>query len=245
MQHHRQFITRFCMVCALFFSLPAGALAKNECVVLLHGLARVSNSMGELETKLTRSGYYVVNINYPSRRYELELLAADAVSRGLAECYNQGAESIHFVTHSLGGILVRQYFQQQSNPLLGRVVMLGPPNQGSEIVDGLSPIPGFELLWGPTGVMLGTGPGSILHDLGPVKFELGVIAGTTNINPLNLFLMDGPNDSIVTVASTRVEGMSAHIVLPVTHTFMMRNNEVIDHTIHFLKTGSFMPEQAQ
>ena len=100
----------------------------------------------------------------------------------------------------------------------------------------------FGFLWGPTGIALGTGPDSVLNELGPVNFDLGIIAGTTNINPINLFLMDGPNDSVVTVESTKVEGMSGHLVLPVTHTFMMLNNEVIDNTIHYLKTGSFIPE---
>ena len=226
----------------ILLCLPTNARGDEECVVLLHGLLRVSNSMAELGSKLDRSGYSVVNINYPSRRYEIDVLAADAVGRGLAECENQGSQTIHFVTHSLGGILLRYYVQQQSLPMLGRVVMLGPPNQGTEIVDGLSPVPGFGMLWGPTGAVLGTGPDSIVNELGPVSFELGVIAGDTNINPVNWFLMEGPNDSIVSVESTRVAGMAAHKVLPVTHSFMMRNNEVIDNTIHFLKTGSFIPE---
>ena len=226
----------------ILLCLPISAIGDEECVVLLHGLLRVSNSMNELGSKLDRSGYSVVNINYPSRRYEIAVLAADAVGRGLAECENKGSGTIHFVTHSLGGILLRYYVQQQPLPMLGRVVMLGPPNQGTEIVDGLSPVPGFRLLWGPTGDVLGTGPDSIVNELGPVSFELGVIAGDTNINPVNWFLMEGPNDSIVSVESTRVAGMAAHKVLPVTHSLMMRNNEVIDNTIHFLKTGSFIPE---
>ncbi|NKB32098.1 MAG: alpha/beta hydrolase [Pseudomonadales bacterium] len=224
----------------LFLLASSPALA-NECVVLLHGLARVSNSMGELESKLNRSGFDAVNINYPSIRYEIDVLADDAVGRGIGQCLSNSPEKIHFVTHSLGGILVRHYLQENELDLLGKVVMLGPPNQGSEIVDGLSPVPGFGFL-GPAGFVLGTEDDSILKDLGPVYFELGVIAGTTNINPIGFLFIDGPNDSIVSVESTKVEGMNAHLVLPVTHTFMMRNNEVIDHTIHYLKTGQFIPE---
>ncbi len=228
------FATVFLVFCC------SGTLA-SECVVLLHGLARVSNSMSELETKLIRSGYEVVNISYPSIRHEINVLADDAVGRGISECQAFSPEQVHFVTHSLGGILVRYYLKGNDLELLGRVVMLGPPNQGSEVVDGLAPVPGFGLL-GPTGRVLGTKEESILKELGPVDFYLGVIAGTTNINPLGFLFLDGPHDSLVSVESTKVEGMDAHIVLPVTHTFMMRNNEVIDHTIHFLKTGRFIPE---
>ncbi len=215
----------------------------QECVILLHGLARVSNSMGELEEKLQRAGYVIANINYPSREFGIEKLANDAIGRGLTECAFQQAQEINFVTHSLGGILVRYYLTHNELPELGRVVMLGPPNQGSEMVDGLLPVPGFELFGGPTGTALGTGEESVVSQLGPVDFQLGVIAGNVNLNPLTMLFLSGPNDSIVSVVSTRVEGMDEHIVLPVTHTFMMRNNEVIDHVVHYLKTGDFIPQE--
>lgn len=220
--------------------LPSLAMAQSECVILLHGLARVSNSLGELEEKLNKAGYEAVNINYPSRKYTVDVLAQDAVSRGLAGCSD--ADVVHFVTHSLGGILVRYYLQHNELKKLGRVVMLGPPNQGSEIVNGMLSVPGFRLFGGPTGTALGTGEGHIPDALDAVTFDLGVIAGTTNINPLNFLFIEGANDSIVSVESTKVDGMNEHIVLPVTHTFMMRNNDVIDHVIHYLKTGSFIPQ---
>lgn len=232
-------MARVLLVALLLCSLPARA--ETECVVLLHGLARVSDAMAELEEKLARSGFAVANIDYPSTRHAPDVLAPDAVGRGLTLCRALQAESIHFVTHSLGGILLRLYLQEQEIPELRRVVMLGPPNQGSQLVDGLRGLPGFGFL-GPTGQVLGTGEDDIVADLPPVDFELGVIAGNLNLNPLSLLLIDGPNDSVVSVESTRVEGMKAHIVLPVMHAIMMRNDRVIDHSIHFLKTGEFMPE---
>lgn len=226
------------LLCLLL--LPGFALA-NDCVVLLHGLARVSNSMGELEKKLARSGMQAVNISYPSRQAPIAELATDAVSRGLAGCREKGARTIHFVTHSLGGILLRFYLADTQIPELGRTVMLGPPNQGSSLAQGLKSLPGFGFL-GPAGQALGTDDESIVNNLGPVDFELGIIAGDLALNPLGLFLIDGPNDSVVSVESTRVEGMKAHITLPVMHSLMMRDNEVIDHSIHFLKTGNFIPQ---
>jgi hypothetical protein len=108
-------------------------------------------------------------------------------------------------------------------------------------VDRLRNWPGFSLL-GPGAKSLGTDASGIVRELGPVDFELGIIAGDTNINPLASLLLESENDSIVTVESTRVEGMQEHLVLPVIHTTMMRNNDLIDHVIHFLKTGNFIPE---
>lgn len=226
----------------LLVLLAQRGFAENleDCVVLLHGLARVSNSMGELQEKLSNSGYHAVNINYPSRKHSVDVLADDAIGRGLDSCLD--AATVHFVTHSLGGILVRYYVENKPIENLGRVVMLGPPNQGSEIVNGMLKVPGFKFFGGPTGTALGAGAGHIPAALGPVEFDLGVIAGSTNINPLTPLFISGQNDSIVSVQSTKVEGMNEHIVLPVTHTFMMRNNEVIDNVIHYLKTGSFIPQ---
>ena len=224
---------------SLLVVMPSSLVA--ECVVLLHGLGRLSNSMSELETKLAPAGYSVANIKYPSRSHPIDELAVDAIGRGLTQCRSKGSGEIHFITHSLGGILLRYYLSQNTISELGRVVMLGPPNQGSEIVDGLLPLPGFGFIGGPAGVALGTGEGSIIDSLGPVEFDLGVIAGSTNINPLEFLFIAGPSDSIVSIESTKVRGMNAHMVLPVTHTFMMRNNEVIEQAIHYLKTGSFIP----
>ncbi len=221
---------------------PVAVAADSECVVLLHGLGRLSNSMTKLENKLGKAGYAVANIKYPSRSFAIDVLAKDAIGRGLDQCRAIDPSKIHFVTHSLGGILLRYYVTQADIDELGRVVMLGPPNQGSEIVDSLLPIPGFRFIGGPAGVALGTGEDSIIDSLGPVDFDLAVIAGSTNINPLEFFFISGPSDSIVSIESTKVEGMNAHLVLPVTHTFMMRNNKVIDHTIHYLKTGFFIPK---
>jgi len=213
--------------------------AETECVVLLHGLARVSNSMGELERKLGASGFTAVNVHYKSRSYSIDVLAEDAVGRGITQCDAVGAATIHFVTHSLGGILVRFYLSQHQLSSLGRVVMLGPPNQGSEVVDQFDSVPGFEFITGPAGIKLGTQEDSVPRQLGPVDFDLGVIAGNSSITPTSLVL-PGDDDGLVAVESTRVEGMNAHIVLPVTHTFMMRNNEVIEQVIHYLNQGVFM-----
>jgi hypothetical protein len=218
--------------------LSAVAQAK-ECVVLLHGLARTADSMTTLEERLVKEGYIVVNVDYPSTEHPIEILAGLAVGEGIAECQRRSATRIDFVTHSMGGILVRAYLKANKREDIGRVVMLGPPNQGSEIVDALRDLTIFELLNGPAGLQLGTGPADIPRSLGPVDFELGVIAGTQSINFLLSTLLPGDNDGKVSVESTKVERMNDFVALPTTHPLMMRNQAVIDQTVHFLRHGQF------
>ncbi len=222
----------------LLLMLSGNALAK-ECVILLHGLLRGSGSMVTMERALVRAGYEVSNIDYPSRGYKIEQLAEMAIDAGIQSCQQKSATPINFVTHSLGGILVRVYFKTHQRDDLHRVVMLGPPNRGSEVVDKLKGVPGFEWLNGQAGMHLGTAPDDIPRLLGPVDFELGVIAGTRSINFLLSPFVPNPDDGVVSVASTTVEGMRDFIALPATHTFMMKNERVIEQVIHFLKNGRF------
>jgi hypothetical protein len=224
-----------CLVLILFSSAPL--YADNECVVLLHGLARTSDSMAPIEEELSRNGYQVANVNYASRHKPIEQLAPAVIRQGLNSCAD--ASVVHFVTHSLGGILVRQYLANQNIQQLGYVVMLAPPNQGSEVVDHWQDIPGYKSLNGPAGLQLGTGSQSIPKQLGPVLFPLGVIAGNRTINPLLSLSLANPDDGKVSVENTKVDGMADFIEVPHTHTFIMRSEGVIKQILHFLKHGRF------
>ncbi len=220
----------------LFFPLSAAA---TECVVLLHGLARTAASMEQMAETLTAAGYQVENLDYPSRYASIEQLAASVIPAGATRCSAAEASPVHFVTHSLGGILVRYYLASNRLQNLGRVVMLGPPNQGSEVADALMDVPGYEALNGPAGRQLGTGPNSIPRRLGPVDFPLGVVAGTQTINYFLSQLLPNPDDGKVSVASTKVEGMADHISLPFSHPFLMQRDEVIAQVLAFLANGRF------
>jgi pimeloyl-ACP methyl ester carboxylesterase len=211
----------------------------QQCVILLHGLARTHLSMMAMEKALQRNGYQVVNVNYPSRALPIDQLARIAIEHGLKGCEQQNHSRVHFVTHSLGGILVRNYLQLHEIPGLHRVVMMGPPNQGSEVVDRLKDFPGYRLFNGPAGQQLGTANDDLPRQLGPVDFELGVIAGKRSVNLVLSSMMPSPNDGKVSVSSTQIEGMTDFITLPVTHTFMMLNPNVIRQTLYFLKHGHF------
>jgi pimeloyl-ACP methyl ester carboxylesterase len=228
---------RFCLGLVLILMSLYGAAARADCVVLLHGLARTPGSMAALADAFSEHGYAVVNVGYPSRSKPIEELAPLAVSQGLAGCPEN--TTVHFVTHSLGGILVRYYLETHDIADLGRVVMLAPPNQGSEVVDRIKGIPGFRLLNGPAGAQLGTDENSVPLQLGPVEFELGVIAGSETFNPILSLYLPNPDDGKVSVASTRVQGMKDFLVVPHSHTFMMQIPEVIEQTLLFIETGAF------
>lgn len=213
---------------------------SKENVILLHGLARTKFSMARLATELAND-YHLINHTYPSRKYSIEELARLAIKPALARCNKN--QPVHFVTHSLGGILVRQYLSEHDIPNLGHVVMLGPPNHGSEIVDFFKQSPFLQTLFyaanGPAGKQLGTDQTSKPNSLGEVKFPLGVVAGNKSFNLLLSMFLPTEGDGKVTVESSKVQGMIDHLILPVDHTFMMRDPTVIRQVKAFLQNGFF------
>jgi pimeloyl-ACP methyl ester carboxylesterase len=182
-----------------------------------------------------------VNSDYDSRSSDIETLAQTAIEEALAACPQ--TQPVHFVTHSMGGILVRQFLAQHDIDNLGRVVMLGPPNKGSEVVDKLRDVPGFHFLNGDAGLELGTGAASVPNKLGRANFDVGIIAGTSSVNLILSSLIPGTDDGKVSVENTRLEGMNDHLEMAVTHPFMMRNDAVIEQVIHYLETGQFKRAQ--
>lgn len=218
-------------------STPAG----TEAVIVVHGLGRTSASLAILASRLENAGFRVVRFGYPSRTEPIEVLV-DHLRDAVEQCCRDKAGSVHFVTHSMGGVLVRSYLSRQPEPHEGRVVMLSPPSQGSEIVDAFADSP---LLWaflGPAGSRLGTDPAGIANQLGPIRFSLGIITGDRSLNPFGSWIIPGPDDGKVGVERARVEGASSFLVLRATHTFIMNRTDVAEEVAYFLRHGRFQQE---
>ena len=193
--------------------------------------------MRPMARSLERDGFRVVNLGYPSRERSIEELV-DSLDATLAACC--AGDPVHFVTHSLGGILILAYVATHGVERVGRVVMLSPPNGGSEVVDRLGGLQPLEWLLGPTFVELRTDSAALPRRLGPPGFEVGVITGERSVNPLFSWWLPGPDDGAVTVESARLDGAAAFLVVPYSHTFIMRKEEVIEQVSAFLRTGQFV-----
>ena len=210
---------------------------RGETVVLLHGLGRDTRAMRFLQHRLEEAGYETFNIGYPSTR-----LPPDEILRLLHDKLQQcckDKKKVHFVAHSLGGLIVRALLEERPYVNLGRVVLLGTPSQGSALVDWLHDNYLFRVLAGPTAQQIGTGKNSFPRRLPRPDYELGVIAGTHSINPIGSWVLSGPDDGIVSVESTRIEGMTDFMLTPADHVLMRYSNEVADAIISFLETGRF------
>jgi triacylglycerol lipase len=214
--------------------------------VLIHGLGLGGWAMQRVADALTEADYRVVNLSYPSRKVPLEELAATWLPDQL-ETHQIGLTiddpALNFVTHSMGGIMLRGWLVQREAPPanLHRVVMFAPPNQGSSLVDRIGAWTIFKIITGVNGERLSTEPSSYPNQLGPWPSgpELGIIAGDSPINPLLAHWTGGPGDGKVLVSETKLEGMQDHIVMPYSHTWMQYRHEPIRQALAFLATGAF------
>ncbi len=211
----------------------------REIVLLLHGLARTSRSMKRMQQALADAGYVVHAPQYPTRESAVQQLADEHLAPLLAQCQAAKPARIHFVAHSLGNIVLRQYFASHSLENAGRIVMLAPPNQGSEVVDKLGRFSLFRRINGPAGLQLGTDGNSLPNRLPTPPVEIGVIAGTRSINWILSAMIPGVNDGKVSVERTKLAGMKDFAAVKTAHPFIMRNPKVIELTLSFLRHGSF------
>jgi pimeloyl-ACP methyl ester carboxylesterase len=212
----------------------------DACVILLHGMGRTQRSMATMARHLADKGYWVENLDYPSTGASIEALSGGIVAETVRHCrLEHPSASIHFVTHSLGGILVRQYLQAHRLPRGSRVVMLSPPNQGSELADILKDFFLYRWIMGPAGQQLGTGSDSVPNRLGPVAVPVGIITGDSTLEPWFSAQLPGPDDGKVSVKRAQLPEMADFLVVHKSHGFIMNDPQVIDQTTHFLEHGRF------
>lgn len=225
------------------FSYNLNAKSINESVILLHGLGDVKLSMLKLEHALKEEGYTTRNIGYSTTGETIESLAGRELSEVVERYKKIGFSKIHFVTHSMGGLIVRYYLQDHTLPTGSRIVMLSPPNHGSEVADHFLESKFYKLIVGEVGQELAT-DSKILSELKPILPDVGIIAGNKSSNPYFSKIIPGEDDGRVAVDKTKLTEMKDFLIVPSTHLTIKYNNEVIKQTAFFLKNGKFLhPEK--
>jgi pimeloyl-ACP methyl ester carboxylesterase len=223
-------------------ALPAAfapTFAWCDGVVLLHGIGVGSWTLKKLERALQRRGFATLNLDYASRKKPLEALAEE-IHEPIAAFAEQCEGTIHFVAHSMGGLLTRVYLSRHRPARLGRVVMLGTPNSGSEIADLLKDLSLYRAAFGPAGSQLTTAQDPVLADLPLPDYAVGIIAGCRTIAPIaSAFVLPRPNDGRVSIASAKLMGMADHTIVKASHTGLPRHADAIKQTIAFLHDGRF------
>ena len=213
-------------------------MTEKEHIIVLHGIFRTSASMRKLSRFLDEQGYVAHNVGYPSTQYTIQELT-EQVYHQIKTITDSPSHKVSIVGYSMGCMIARGLMTHYRPENMGKVVMLGPPNKGSEVADFLKNVWLYQKLYGPAGQQLGTDQSSIRDFLGNVDYDLGVIAGNVSWDPLSSFIIAGADDGKVSVESTKLSGMKDHIILPVTHTFMMDNQKVLHQVVHFLQHGVF------
>ena len=208
-------------------------------VILLHGLGRTRHSMNRIAEALSGAGFQVKNIGYPSARQDIHSLVCHHVAPAIKASLRQGASKIHVVSHSMGGILIRGYLQRNTLPQGSRIVMLSPPNHGSEVADFLKQFTLYRCLLGPAAQQLGSRNDDLPNMLKAIPGELGILAGNKSLEPWFAWLIPGPNDGKVSVESTKLPEMTDFRVIECGHTFIMQSPTAIRQILSFLRLGHF------
>lgn len=214
---------------------------KNETVVLLHGITHSRWNMWAVERALQKAGYRVVNLSYPSRKQPIKHLAEFIGQKLHQKQVWENAGRVHFVTHSMGGLVARQYLQDSgraTHSKMGRVVMIAPPLGGSEIADMMHNWPLYKFLFGPAGQELGTAQRQ--QDNMPVPYELGVIAAELPASVRQPhYALPLRHDGKVSVAATKAPDMRDHIILCAGHILISWQQQTMRQIVAFLKNGAF------
>ena len=220
--------------------MPAATSSVVHTVVLIHGLGRSRLCMSLVGLWLKFCGYRVMSIGYPSRCVSIAEAVQQHLNPALEQLGIAPGSQVHFVTHSLGGIVFRAWAAQRDPAFpLGRAVLLAPPNQGSQIIDELRRQAWVRWWLGPVSAELGTDAASTPNSLGPLPPETGIIMGNKDTLPVFRSLLGPESDGNVSIASAHAEGEADFILLPANHATIIFQPAVFRAVHRFLQTGSF------
>lgn len=220
---------------------PKQQQTQKELVVLLHGILCSSRSMRKMQEQLEQAGYEVMNIDYPSVKHQIHELAAMIATQINAR--GNDTQIIHLVGFSMGGLVIRALLYDFDIKPLGRILMIGTPNHGSELADALQKFWLYDKVYGPAGQQLRTDQLAVQWWHDEIDFDLGIIAGDLSLMGGGWWFIQGDNDGLVSVESTKLDGMKDHIIVPCMHAMLPSNQTVIDQVISFLGKGRFAREQ--
>lgn len=220
---------------------PPGKLTGkgSDVVVLVHGFDKDWRAMEAMADFLRAHDYRVINLDYPTRSLRAGPILAILAGELKGCCAD--ARRVDFVGHSFGGILIRDYLAHHPVPNLGRVVLIATPNGGSEFADFIeNDVPWLRRTLGPLLAEMGTGPDDLPAKLPRPSYPVGVIAGDLTHNPLGAWILPGPDDGAVSVASTRFDGMTDFVVVPANHFWLRHDPQVFAEILNFLRKGQFL-----
>ncbi len=216
---------------------------SDHLVVLIHGTFRAKESFRPMERALRESGFEPLSLNYPST-----LASIPTHTRRLNQLLDQleGYDRVSFVGHSLGGILARCLVGSdspwKSKMKVQRLVTLGAPNQGAEIVDRLRDSPLVRAVAGPAALALAT---DRIGEIPLPECAFGVVAGAKGDGKGWNPLLPGDDDRTVSLQSALLDGAEDSLVVPVIHTWLMRDPRVVAGVVNYLTTGRFEAAAAQ
>jgi pimeloyl-ACP methyl ester carboxylesterase len=207
-------------------------------VVLLHGILRTPLSMVGFARFFKKWGFRVLNLGYPSRKHDLAVLV-NGIHDPIQRFRETFSGKIHFVGYSMGGLLIRAYGHRYHPVGLGRIVLIGTPNGGSEVADYLQKYPVYKWVFGPAGQQLITDQRGFQHLFSPLKAEVGIIAGNKSMPPFGFIMAGRENDGTVSVANTHLVGEKDHLTLPYPHEGLLTSRSVREQALSFLRNGYF------
>ncbi|MBC8385325.1 MAG: alpha/beta hydrolase [Candidatus Cloacimonetes bacterium] len=236
----------FIFVFSIFLSgssnIPVDQQYLNECVILLHGFGDIKLSMNFLEKECQKSGYTTYNLGYSTAGETISSLSDKLLTDLIDDCIQKGFSKIHFVTHSLGGLIVRFYLQSNSLPKGSRIVMLSPPNKGTEVADFLKSNVLYQLFAGDVGQELCT-DSEIIRNLKELNIEIGIIAGNKSFNPFFSEIIPGEDDGRISIENTKLDNMADFLIVNGSHLTIKHRREVSEQMLYFLRNGKFQQDE--